>query len=190
MALSFVIPASEHRKHKPTSIPSTQHDETVLARITKHQEKSGATIQPYAFDMKKLEGFRYRLGDALRAVTNGAIREARIKELRQELIKSEKLKRHFEENPDDLRHLRHDGELRAARVQPHLKHVPEYLIPGGGTKAIAAEAGFVAANPESRGQRERGRGRGRGGRGRGGRGMPRGGLRKANPLQTFKGKKS
>ena len=28
----------------------------------------------------------------------------------KELLKSEKLKKHFEDNPDDLRHLRHDGE--------------------------------------------------------------------------------
>ncbi|KAK5015315.1 ATP-dependent DNA/RNA helicase [Cryomyces antarcticus] len=94
--------------------------------------------------MKKLDGFRYRMGDALRAVTRIAVREARTRELRQELLKSEKLKRHFEENPADLHHLRHDGELRAARVQPHLKHVPEYLLPSSGKRGVAgADLGFV-----------------------------------------------
>lgn len=148
MALSFVIPKELYRKHKPTSFPTAEHDEDVLAKIIKHQEKKGHTVQPYHFNMKRLDGFRYRLADALRAVTRIAIREARVRELRQELLKSEKLKRHFEENPSDLHHLRHDGELRAARVQPHLKHVPDYLLPNGSKKAIA-NVGFVSIGKTS-----------------------------------------
>ncbi|EOD49485.1 Helicase [Neofusicoccum parvum] len=143
MAISFVIPKDQYRKHKPTSIESCKRDEEVLAKITKSQEKKGNKLQPYHFDMKKLEGFRYRLADALRAVTRIAVREARARELRQELLKSEKLKRHFEENPQDLQHLRHDAEVRTARQQPHLKHVPEYLLPAGGKKDVEKEIGFV-----------------------------------------------
>lgn len=143
MAISFVIPKDQYRKHKPTSIESCRNDEEVLAKIMKSQEKRGNKVQPYHFDMKALEGFRYRLADALRAVTRIAVREARARELRQELLKSEKLKRHFEENPQDLQHLRHDGEVRTARQQPHLKHVPEYLLPAGGKKDVEKEIGFV-----------------------------------------------
>lgn len=183
MALSFVIPKNEYRKHRTTTIPSTEHDEKVLEKIKQRQAKKDQKILPYAFDMKKLDGFRYRLGDALRAVTSGAIREARLRELRQELIKSEKLKRHFEENPDDLRHLRHDGELRAARVQPHLKHVPEYLLPGGGRKVLQSEVGFVGVRKESdnrvRRARETKRRMGKVVKSKG---------KKVNPLQTFKTK--
>ncbi|KAF2398029.1 ATP-dependent RNA helicase DBP9 [Trichodelitschia bisporula] len=183
MALSFVVPKELYRKHKPTSIPSAEHDEEVLARITRHQEKKGNEIKPYAFDMKKLDGFRYRLGDALRAVTNGAIREARLRELRQELIKSEKLKRHFEENPDDLRHLRHDGELRAAKVQAHMRHVPEYLLPEGGKKVAQEEIGFVGFTKESQNRIRKARAihkaRGK---------NKQAAARKANPLQSFKAK--
>lgn len=183
MALSFVIPKAEYRKHRTTTIPSTEHDEKVLEKIKQRQAKKDQKILPFAFDMKKLDGFRYRLGDALRAVTSGAIREARLRELRQELIKSEKLKRHFEENPDDLRHLRHDGELRAARVQPHLKHVPEYLLPGGGRKVLQTEVGFVGVRKESdnrvRRARETKRRMGKVIKSKG---------KKVNPLQTFKSK--
>ena len=145
MALSFVVPSSLYRKHKPTTFPTAANDEVVLAKITKQQAKKGHEVHPYHFDMAQVDAFRYRMNDALRAVTGLAIREARTRELRQELLKSEKLKRHFEENPDDLRHLRHDGELRAARVQPHLKHVPDYLMPGGAKegKVAAKEIGFV-----------------------------------------------
>lgn len=142
MALSFVIPKHLYRKHKPASIASAANDEEVLAKITKSQEKKGQQVQPYNFDMKRLDGFRYRMGDALRSVTRIAIREARTRELRQELLKSEKLKRHFEENPEDLQHLRHDQESHAVRTQPHLKHVPEYLLPGGAKQVTQGEGGL------------------------------------------------
>ena len=181
MALSFVIPTEQYRKHIPTSIESAKDDERILAKITKHQLKKGKEVKPYNFDMKQVEAFRYRMGDALRAVTRVAIREARTRELRQELMKSEKLKRHFEENPGDLHHLRHDGELRAARVQSHLKHVPDYLLPEGGRKAITAGGNGligVRKTSDARSQRLR-RNKGRG---------KKVGGRKIDPLKSFKGK--
>jgi ATP-dependent RNA helicase DDX56/DBP9 len=183
MALSFVVPAELHQKHKPTSIQSTAHDEKVLAKIVKQEAKKGKEVKPYNFDMKQVEAFRYRMGDALRAVTRIAIREARTRELRQELIKSEKLKRHFEENPGDLHHLRHDGELRPARVQSHLKHVPEYLLPKEGRKIMASsEIGFLGKKIGGNGTRKPrmgGKFKGRGKKSIG---------RKTNPLKTFKAK--
>ncbi|MCJ1290518.1 ATP-dependent DNA/RNA helicase [Xylographa carneopallida] len=180
MALSFVVPASLYRKHKPTSFPTAQHDEAVLAIISAQQLQKGKVVKPYHFDMQQVAAFRYRMSDALRAVTRIAIREARTRELRQELLKSEKLKRHFEENPEDLHHLRHDGELRAARVQPHLKHVPDYLMPSNGAKGIAGrEIGFVSLRKESdnriRNARLKNRGKGKG----------RKVVRRSDPLKTF-----
>lgn len=142
MALSFCIPKALYRKHKPTSIPSCADDEEILAKIDKSQTKRGQTIEPYDFDMKRLDGFRYRMTDALRSVTRIAVREARSREIRQELLKSEKLKRHFEENPEDLAALRHDGETHQVRVQQHLKHVPEYLLPGGAKSVMNGDVGF------------------------------------------------
>jgi ATP-dependent RNA helicase DDX56/DBP9 len=181
MALSFVIPSDQYRKHIPTSIESAKDDEKTLAKITKHQLKKGKEVKPYDFDMKQVEAFRYRMGDALRAVTRVAIREARTRELRQELMKSEKLKRHFEENPGDLHHLRHDGELRAARVQAHLKHIPDYLLPEGGRKAItASEHGYVGFRKVTDGKSRRARvNKGRG---------KKAGGRKIDPLRSFNGK--
>ena len=144
MALSYVVPAEHYHKHKPTTVVSARYDEEVLDKILRVQHKKGKEVKDYQFDMKQVESFRYRMNDALRAVTRIAIREARTRELRQQLLKSEKLKRHFEENPEDLHHLRHDGELRAARIQPHLRHVPEYLMPNNGGRSVAGEdIGFV-----------------------------------------------
>ena len=182
MALSFVVPTELYRKHKPTSVESAKEDERVLSKITRHQAKEGKEVKPYNFDMKQVEAFRYRMGDMLRAVTTIAIREARTRELRQELMKSEKLKRYFEENPGDLHHLRHDGELRPARVQSHLKHVPEYLLPNEGRKAIAGgNIGFVGMNKPSENRIRKARAMNKG-RGRG----KKAGGRKSDPLKTFK----
>ncbi|KAL8805310.1 MAG: hypothetical protein Q9200_005483 [Gallowayella weberi] len=150
MALSFVVPSDQYLKHRPTSTPTAQHDERVLAKIIGSQERKGNAIRPYEFDMRQVDGFRYRVNDALRAVTQIVVREARTRELRQELLKSEKLKRHFEENPEDLQHLRHDGELRAARLQPHLKHIPDYLMPSLGKRGLASpDIGFVGFRKET-----------------------------------------
>lgn len=145
MALSFVVPQELYRKHKPTSFPTTKDDEVILDLIVNDQHAKGREVTPYQFDMKQVIAFRYRMEDALRAVTRLAIREARTREIKQELLKSEKLKRHFEENPRDLRQLRHDNELRTARIQSHLKHIPDYLLPqstaDGSILAPAEEAG-------------------------------------------------
>ena len=184
MALSFVVPAEHYHKHKPTTITSAQHDEEVLEKITRLQQKKGKEVKDYHFDMKQVESFRYRMNDALRAVTRIAIREARTRELRQELLKSEKLKRHFEENPEDLHHLRHDGELRAARIQPHLKHVPEYLMPSNGKNGIAGEdIGFVGLRKTTDNRIRKARiQNSKKGKGR----KPAG--RKSDPLKTFNAK--
>lgn len=184
MALSFIVPAELYRKHKPTSIPTAENDEGVLAKIIKQQSKKGKEVKPYHFDMKQVDAFRYRMGDALRAVTRLAIREARTRELRQELLKSEKLKKHFEENPGDLHHLRHDGELRAARVQPHLKHVPDYLMPSNGKRGVAGgDIGFVGIGKTSENRIRKARMHNRmKGRGRNAIG------KKLDPLKTFNAK--
>ncbi|EME45550.1 hypothetical protein DOTSEDRAFT_52793 [Dothistroma septosporum NZE10] len=173
MALSFYVPQEHYRKHKPTSIAQCEMDEKVLDKIKQKQADKGDEIKEWGLDWAKLEGFRYRLADALRAVTRIAVREARTKELRNELIKSEKLKRHFEENPEDLRHLRHDTESHAVRQQPHLKHVPDYLLPSGGKAAVSKDVGFVGIRKdrENRLRKARafnkGRGKGRLAKGKG-----------------------
>ncbi|KAK5109853.1 hypothetical protein LTR62_006460 [Meristemomyces frigidus] len=148
MSLSFYVPKNEYKKHKPTSIPQCERDEDVLDAIQAEQESKGAKLEEWQFDMTKLEGFRYRFGDALRGVTRIAVREARTRELKTAILNSAKLSRYFEENPEDLRHLRHDGETHAVRVQEHLKHVPDYLLPAGGKAAVTREVGFVGLRKE------------------------------------------
>lgn len=89
-ALSFVLPSSEFGKQKAVgSVPSTRHDEETWERIACAQK---GRVREYVFDERQVDGFRYRMEDALRAVTRYAIREARLKEIKQELLTSDKLK--------------------------------------------------------------------------------------------------
>jgi len=86
-------------------------------------------LKPYQFKMEELDGFRYRARDAWRSVTKIAVREARLKEIKLELLNSEKLKSYFEDNPRDKELLRHDKALHTVKHQVHLKNIPEYIVP-------------------------------------------------------------
>lgn len=48
-------------------------------------------FRKYEFALEEVEGFRYRSRDAWRAVTRIAVREARLKEIKQELLNCKKL---------------------------------------------------------------------------------------------------
>jgi len=87
---------------------------------------------PLEFDLKEIEGFRYRVEDVSRAVTRVAIRETRAAEVKAEILNSERLTSHFDENPADRQLLQHDRQTtHISKVQDHLKHVPKYMLPRG-----------------------------------------------------------
>merc|ERR1712098_913937 len=86
-------------------------------------------LKPFQFKMDELDGFRYRARDAWRSVTKIAIREARLKELKLEMLNSQKLKAYFEDNPRDKQLLRHDKALHTVKHQDHMKNIPEYIVP-------------------------------------------------------------
>ncbi|KAL3283165.1 hypothetical protein HHI36_006317 [Cryptolaemus montrouzieri] len=86
-------------------------------------------FKKYQFKLEEIEPFKYRAKDAWRAVTKIAIREARLKEIKQEIFNCQKLKGYFEDNPTDLQVLRHDKTLHTVRIQEHLSDVPEYILP-------------------------------------------------------------
>jgi ATP-dependent RNA helicase DDX56/DBP9 len=87
---------------------------------------------PLDFDLREIEGFRYRVEDVSRAVTRVAVRETRAAEVKAEILNSERLQSHFEQNPHDLQLLQHDRQsTHISKVQDHLKHVPKYMLPRG-----------------------------------------------------------
>lgn len=104
---------------------------TELSQSNLHAEPS---LKALPLNLSDIEGFRYRVEDISRAVTGAAIKEAMLKDLKLELINSEKLKAHFEDNPRELDLLKHDKVLRPKKIQKHLKHIPDYLIPAGLTQ--------------------------------------------------------
>ncbi|KAI0242553.1 ATP-dependent DNA/RNA helicase [Massospora cicadina] len=97
--------------------------------VSARRKKDGYAIQPYQFDMRQVDGFRYRAEDALSRINKVRIRDARQKELRREVLNSEKLKSHFEDRPQDLDFLRHDRATLPKLGQEHLKSIPNYLMP-------------------------------------------------------------
>ncbi|CAH9102043.1 unnamed protein product [Cuscuta epithymum] len=86
-------------------------------------------IAPFPLLTKNaVESLRYRAEDVARSVTKIAIKEARAQDLRNEILNSQKLKAHFQENPQDLDLLKHDKTLSKKAPAPHLRSVPDYLI--------------------------------------------------------------
>ncbi|XP_010936191.1 DEAD-box ATP-dependent RNA helicase 16 isoform X2 [Elaeis guineensis] len=92
-------------------------------------QDSSKSIEPFPLLTKNaVESLRYRAEDVAKGVTKVAIREARAQDLRNEILNSEKLKAHFEDNPRDLDLLKHDKLLSKKAPSSHLRDVPEYLL--------------------------------------------------------------
>ncbi|PHZ17365.1 DEAD-domain-containing protein [Rhizopus microsporus ATCC 52813] len=141
MSLSFVVTKDLVEDRKDVGRGKGVHDEAVYERVKKQQEAKNAELKPYSFEKKNVSGFKYRVEDALKVVNKVAIKEARIKEIKQEILNSEKLKAHFEDKPKDLEFLRHDHTLQPAKIQQHLKHIPSYLMPRITVPTAMANAG-------------------------------------------------
>jgi ATP-dependent RNA helicase DDX56/DBP9 len=124
-SVPFAVDAADKLQAVPTA------DTDGIQPITPHT-RDHAQPMLLDFNLQEIEGFRYRVEDVSRAVTKIAVRETRAAELRAEILNSERLQSHFEENPQDLQLLQHDRiATHISRVQEHLKHVPKYLLPHG-----------------------------------------------------------
>ena len=187
-ALSFVVPADEFGKKKAISCPTCRDDEAVWAKIVRSQQKAGLVgpegIPVWRYDQKQVDAFRYRMQDALRSVTKVAIKEARIQEIKNEILNSKALKAHFEENPKDLEYLRHDRAVHPARVQQHMRHIPAYLRPRiaaiPGTAQDARPVGYVPKHKHAKGRAKAGKPHGKPA------GRAAGAKKKNDPLRKFR----
>ncbi|XP_078437288.1 P-loop containing nucleoside triphosphate hydrolases superfamily protein [Wolffia australiana] len=101
----------------------------IKAMLGDEEEESGKPLLcDFPFLTKgAVESLRYRAEDVAKGVTKVAIREARAEDLRTEIINSDKLKAHFDNNPKDLDILKHDKVLSKKPPLPHLREVPDYL---------------------------------------------------------------
>ncbi|KAG8098031.1 hypothetical protein GUJ93_ZPchr0013g35947 [Zizania palustris] len=106
------------------------------------EKKDTSCISPFPLLTKNaVESLRYRAQDVARSVTTRDIKEARRQDIKNEILNSDKLKAHFEENPRDLDLLKHDKLLSNKEIPAHLRDVPEYLIDPT-TKKQATQSNF------------------------------------------------
>ena len=113
--------------------------ESILASMSSVQDQAFANSDndelrkqpsPLLFNLKELDGFRYRVEDTMRAITDQAVKDFRSAELKQEIMNSTKLKSFFAANPNELKALRHDKAAQnTIHQKQHLNNVPDYLIP-------------------------------------------------------------
>jgi len=106
-------------------------DLAMLSQIQASQPLYNGKEQPESlpFDLKEIESFRYRVEDVSRTVTSKAIKSARLRELKQEMLNSSKLQAYFEENPNEKDLIQHAIVLQPNSVKRHMNHIPEYLMP-------------------------------------------------------------
>ena len=174
----------------------TSTDLRQLEALLAHQTQQAAqsmldakpTLQPLSFNAADIEAFRYRVEDVSRAVTHTMVQQTRMDEMRRELVNSERLKAWYEDRPDDWAHLmRADRRTKGSKIQKHLTHVPDYLVPKGMTSdELGGGSEGSMGRGEVAGSGRGGRG-GRGGKRRGGRGGAggSGGGRRDDPLKNM-----
>ncbi|KAH8270989.1 hypothetical protein KR044_008554 [Drosophila immigrans] len=125
---------------EPLSKEQSKLAERVRRDLVERPKKpdSNDMIKLYQFKLEEVEAFRYRAQDCWRAATRVAVHDTRMKEIKTEILNSEKLKGFFEENKRDLQALRHDKPMRTIKQQSHLSHVPDYILPKALKRSQAA----------------------------------------------------
>lgn len=135
-------------------------DDAVRTQLDAHLVSTGAAgvtanssahpgLQPLPrLTAASIESLRYRAEDVARSITKLAIKEARARDLRQQLLNSQRLTEHFASNPGEMQLLQHAAPLRGSQAPGHLKHIPGYLRdsaapghPGGGARHRGTGAG-------------------------------------------------
>ncbi|VDM08038.1 unnamed protein product [Wuchereria bancrofti] len=87
-------------------------------------------ITPYEVRIKELESFVLRAREVLAACTKTAIREARLAEIRAEILRSKRLEAYFAKNPRERAALEHDKKLFSVNLHsPAIADVPDYMVP-------------------------------------------------------------
>ena len=95
LALSFIVPRDKWGKDRNVTLQTAERDEEVWERIrVRSANEGGGEMREWDWGGKKseIEGFRYRMEDALKATTGKRVAEARREEVKRELLNSEKLK--------------------------------------------------------------------------------------------------
>lgn len=114
-------------------LPLPKADDTLLPAAASAKNSNSLIISQPAlldFNLRDLEGFRYRVEDVSRAVTKNAVRQARATELQAEILNNERVQGHLDKlNFNLLQH--HRTATHSHKIHDHLKNVPDYILPRG-----------------------------------------------------------
>merc|ERR1712048_1372068 len=96
-----------------------------------NENDSNAMIQKLPLSIYDLDSFRYRCESIRCSITQHLVKQARLNELRMEILNSKRLASHFKERKREFELLRHDKMLQPAEmVKPHISHIPSYMLAG------------------------------------------------------------
>lgn len=111
-----------------TALSFVRNDPETLIEVQEYLEEQNTKMEVLEVQMKDINGFRYRVEDILRGCTRNLIKEAQIKQVKWEMLNSDKLKAYFEDNPKEADLLKNDKVIRPRKAQPHLRVIPDYLV--------------------------------------------------------------
>eukprot|EP00081_Caenorhabditis_elegans_P027273 NP_740967.1 Uncharacterized protein CELE_C24H12.4 [Caenorhabditis elegans] len=115
-ALSFCIPSER------------AHLEQIQEEI--NQQMGRKVLQPYEFRIKELDTFLLRTREALSKCTKGVIKKARLKEIRQELMRSANLQTFFAKNEREKLLMQTDCHPVMLKINsPAIADVTSYMVP-------------------------------------------------------------
>jgi len=108
-------------------------DEDALNKLQAKQKEHLGGVLFTELPVKRhiLSAFNYRVTDAIRSVTSQAIKAEKARELKKQILGSKKLKKYFEEHPQEKEIIAKDlnkGKELEYRFAD-LKSIPDYLLP-------------------------------------------------------------
>ncbi|PIC49712.1 hypothetical protein B9Z55_008233 [Caenorhabditis nigoni] len=104
------------------------HLETIQEEI--NQQMGRKVLQPYEFRIKELDTFLLRTREALSKCTKGVIKKARLKEIRQELMRSANLQTFFAKNEREKLLMQTDCHPVMLKINsPAIADVTSYMVP-------------------------------------------------------------
>jgi len=109
---------------------------------------AASVFRTYHYKQEEFDAFSYRAQDPWAKCTKTRVLEVRRTELIQELRRSAKLESYFRAHPGERGLLRHDKAGHGMTAQPHLRHMPAYIIPDA-LRAGAAVVGGVKDAPDA-----------------------------------------
>lgn len=108
-------------------------EKPLMVAVDEHLKSGFATaddvLKSYQFKLDEVEAFRYRAMDAWRAITKVTVRDARNKEIKEQLLACDELKTYFAEHQREKQVLHNVRAARPVKKQLQLAEVPDYIVP-------------------------------------------------------------